>query len=155
MLTLKDLAQVKALEEIPMSLIHEVVDTYHVRRQPVDPKTIDNEKLFKNTAWIVWRAIKRIAKGNFVSNPDLHTVRIGRDANGLFSIRIVDLNLQTKYTIDVGTLEDKKRGDGVCHFVLRDATGAVLGEETTWPNFAKKFLVKGETPLAEAATPAK
>lgn len=153
MLTLTDLAQVKALDEIPMSLIHEVIDVYHVRRRQVDPKSIDNETLFKNTSWIVWRAIKRLGKGDFVDR-DTHTVRIDRDADGLFQIRIVDMSLKTKYTIKLGTVEDKQRADGVCHFRLFDENGVELGVETTWPNFAKKFLVK-EKPLAEAASPAR
>ena len=155
MTTLKELEAYKTLDDIPMAVIRELIGSYCNRGIETDIETVDNEKLFKNMAWLVWRAIKRLPSAWFV-DPSNMTIRVDRMATGINKIRIVDLNLNTKYTIEIGTEEDKKNGFEEMHHILRDEQGNEMHCDLTWPNFAKYFKKKPEEKaIAEAAHPTK
>ena len=152
MTTLADLAKIPSLNDIPMTIVRELVSNFTSRGKPVVLDEMDNEKLFKLTGWLIWRAAKRLGKSDFV-DPATHTIRVFRSMDGKMGFRICKAteDLPIEYIVRIGLPGDAK---GEVTHALFDSNGILLHKETTWPNFAKKYLVK-ETPLAEAAAPTK
>lgn len=150
MTTLADLAKIPSLNDIPMTIVRELVSLFCSRGKPVILDEVDNEKLFKHTAWLIWRAAKRLGKSDFV-DPATHTIRVFRAQDGKMGFRICKAtdDLPIEYVVRIGLPGDAK---GEVTHALFDSNGILLHKDTTWPNFAKYFKQKPQ-PLAEAACP--
>jgi len=150
MTTLADLAKIPSLNDIPMAIVRELVSLFCSRGKPVNLDEVDNEKLFKHTAWLIWRAAKRLGKADFV-DPSTHTIRIFRGVDGRMGFNVCEAknDLPVVYSVRIGLPGDP---DGTVTHALFSADGILLHKDTTWPNFAKYFKQKPQ-PLAEAACP--
>lgn len=152
MTTFTEMRKFASVNGFSAELVKELIGDYCVRGKAIDLGTVDPFKLLKRNTWILNRGGRLLDVAGKV-NPDATSLRLDRDADNILHVRIVDADLNTLYTIDLG--EKGKTTKDEFEYIVRDGKGKVVVRDHKWKGVTTFFAPEEEVVVKKAAAPKK
>ena len=152
MTTFADMRKFTSVKDFTADTVRELIGDYCVRGKAIDLEKADMLKLLNRNDWIVNR-VGRVMDVAGKIDPAATSFRLDRDTDNILHVRIVDSELNTLYTIDIGEKDHLAKGD--FQYIVRDADGNELVRDARWKAVTAFFAPAKETPVKKAAAPKK
>lgn len=152
MTTFTEMRKFASVNGFSAELVKELIGDYCVRGKAIDLETVDPFKLLKRNTWILNRVGRLLDVAGKV-DPDTTSLRLDRDADNILHVRIVDADLNTLYTIDLG--EKGKSTKDEFEYIVRDEKGKVVVRDHKWKGVTTFFASEKEVAVKKAAAPKK